>query len=54
MYIPALAAQTQSETAEPSARFSHYWCNCTLTETGPDDKAVGPDRCQPTRSCFRP
>jgi hypothetical protein len=30
----------------------HYWCNCTLTETGPDDRAVGSEVCRNTRTCF--
>jgi len=53
MFIPALA---QEDAAEPEAflnRSAHYWCNCTVTETGPDDKPVGPQRCQPTRQCFQ-
>lgn len=53
MYIPALAQAASSETTPDQAiRSSHCWCNCTLTETGPDDRPVGPDRCRQSRSCF--
>ncbi len=54
MYVPALAGEKVNEIGAPEslARSSHCWCNCTLTETGPDDQVVGPDRCNPSRSCF--
>lgn len=52
MYIPALARPLEGE-AEPLRGDSHHcWCNCTLTETGPDDRAVHPERCVSSRSCF--
>jgi hypothetical protein len=28
-----------------------YWCTCTQKPLGPDGAPVGPDRCQPGRSC---
>lgn len=53
MFIPALA---QESAANPDAAghsdTSPCWCNCTLTETGPDDRPVGHQVCQPTRPCF--
>lgn len=52
MFIPALAAKQPEPPEEPAASHSHCWCNCTLTETGPDDKPVGHQRCQPSRGCF--
>jgi len=55
MYIPALARETgaASETvAGAEASHGHYWCNCTMTETGPDDKHVGPQACRFSRGCF--
>ena len=48
--VPAEAAAGQTET-QP-ARSSHCWCNCTLTETGPDDRPVGFEICNPSRPCF--
>jgi hypothetical protein len=52
MFIPALAhPEPGGETAQASST-SHCWCNCTLTETGPDDQAVGPERCRSPRACF--
>ncbi len=54
MYVPALAGEKVNEIGAPEslAGSSHCWCNCTLTEAGPDDQVVGPDRCNPSRSCF--
>ncbi|HEV2394121.1 MAG TPA: hypothetical protein VG146_17345 [Verrucomicrobiae bacterium] len=52
MFIPALAAQDQAEGVQQTGRSSHCWCNCTLTETGPDDRPVGEERCSASRACF--
>ncbi len=51
MFIPALAKAAE-DTEDPTGHSHHCWCNCTLTETGPDDGPVSPDRCQSSRSCF--
>jgi len=53
MFIPALAAEA-SATSNPQVDPGpcHYWCNCTLTEVGPDDQAAHPQVCLPQRSCF--
>ena len=34
--------------------FSNYWCNCTMTVVGPDDRFVSPENCDTSRSCFEP
>ena len=52
MFIPALARELASKPDDALNRSAHYWCNCTVTETGPDDRPVGPQRCQPSRQCF--
>ena len=55
MYIPALAQATDAKdntVAGAEASHGHYWCNCTMTETGPDDKHVGPQACRFSRGCF--
>jgi hypothetical protein len=52
MYIPALADQAFNENSEEGGHSNHCWCNCTLTETGPDDRPVGPQICNSPRSCF--
>jgi len=52
MFIPALAQELAANPEEQSTRSAHYWCNCTVTETGPDDCPVGPQRCQPSRQCY--
>ena len=51
MFIPALANAAE-DAEDPTGHSHHCWCNCTLTETGPDDGPVSPDRCQSSRSCF--
>lgn len=51
MFVTALA-DAQAQSGEPVGRASHCWCNCTLTETGPDDRPVGPQVCDPARPCF--
>jgi hypothetical protein len=50
MYIPAVA--DPGGEANETGHSSHCWCNCTLTETGPDDKWVGVDACKESRACF--
>jgi hypothetical protein len=52
MFIPALAHEAFSNDSEEMGHSSHCWCNCTMAETGPDDGAVGVERCVNTRSCF--
>jgi len=53
MFIPALAEETFSPQNEETGHSCHCWCNCTLTETGPDDRPVGIRVCTPSRSCFQ-
>jgi hypothetical protein len=52
MYIPALAGETFPPAGAEHGNSCHCWCNCTLTETGPDDRPVGFQVCTPERSCF--
>ena len=52
MYIPALAEAKPAEPEDDFGHPRHYWCNCTMTETGPDDKHVGPGACTAQRRCF--
>jgi hypothetical protein len=52
MFIPALAQELASDPDQLLNHSAHYWCNCTVTETGPDDQPVGPKRCQFSRTCF--
>jgi hypothetical protein len=52
MFVPALAQNATAEPDEEFDRSSHCWCNCTLTETGPDDRPVGFEICNPSRPCF--
>lgn len=52
MFIPALAHELAANPDEPFPRSAHFWCNCTVTETGPDDHPVAPHRCRPSRQCF--
>ena len=52
MFIPALAHEVFAEPGNEAGHSSHCWCNCTLTETGPDDRAVGMQVCDKSRTCF--
>jgi hypothetical protein len=52
MYIPELADEAFSEPAPEQAHPTHCWCNSTMSETGPDDRGVGAQGCNQTRSCF--
>jgi hypothetical protein len=51
MFIPALQDEALQEMQEGNCD-AHYWCNCTMSEVGPDDKAVNPQVCNTKRSCF--
>ena len=51
MYIPALADEAFTHDLE-GGHSNHCWCNCTQTETGPDDRQVSPQLCKAGRSCF--
>ena len=50
LYIPGGSLQNLIET-NPN---SQYWCNCTMSITGPDDHFVSPEGCAASRSCFDP
>jgi hypothetical protein len=56
MYIPALARPSATATGEaPESELEHSspcWCNCTMTETGPDDRPVGRLACRTGRRCY--
>jgi hypothetical protein len=52
MFIPALAHEAFGSDDSETGHSGHCWCNCTLTETGPDDRPVGPDHCTPVRTCY--
>ncbi len=52
MFVPALAQPGDDQPPTQPPPSAHFWCNCTLTETGPDDKPVGSERCHSLRSCF--
>lgn len=52
MYIPAQANEVFSAQGEELARIGHCWCNRTMSEVGPDDRPVGGQACNRSRSCF--
>jgi len=52
MFIPGESDEVFAPAAEEPQSTSHCWCNCTLTETGPDDRPVGLRTCSDARSCF--
>jgi hypothetical protein len=51
MYVSALAAEA-FVPGDDARGPSPCWCNCTLTEVGPDDGPVGPQVCDPSRPCY--
>jgi hypothetical protein len=54
MYIsaPTQGAPPPSAEGSVSGSSAHFWCNCTLTVTGPDERPVGQEACQAGRGCF--
>ena len=52
MFIPALEHEAFVEDPNESGHASHCWCNCTMSEAGPDDRPVGTAVCQKERPCF--
>jgi hypothetical protein len=52
LFIPALAAESFNPDRDETGSSGHCWCNCTLTETGPDDRLVSAQACTPERSCY--
>jgi len=52
MFIPALEDEALVPNETESGHASHFWCNCTMTETGPDDRPVGNGVCKKERRCF--
>jgi len=52
MFIPEEADEVFAVAGNAFLHCSHCWCNRTLTETGPDDRQVQLQVCNPSRSCF--
>jgi hypothetical protein len=52
MYIPAQADEVFSAAGEELNNIGHCWCIRTMAEVGPDDRQVGAQVCNRTRSCF--
>jgi hypothetical protein len=51
MFIPEHEAEALAESAEPDAG-AFYWCNRTLSKTGPDDQPAHVCTCLRDRKCF--
>ena len=52
MFIPALEHEAFVPDDTENGHASHFWCNCTMSETGPDDRPVGITICRKDRKCF--
>jgi hypothetical protein len=52
MFIPAQADEVFAVAGDGFEHCGHCWCNRTLTETGPDDRQVNLQICNPSRACF--
>lgn len=51
MYVTVPADGAPEEPRDTSGSARHYWCNRTLTETGPDDRPVHAELCCDSRAC---
>jgi len=51
MFIPEHEAEALAEQTGLEAG-AFYWCNRTLSETGPGDQPVHIRTCRPGRNCF--
>ena len=52
MFVSEHEGEALTEPTEPEAG-PFYWCNCTLSEIGSDDKHAHLRTCIPGRSCFK-
>jgi len=52
MFIPVHEDEALTEPTELEAD-AFYWCNCTLSEIGSDDKPAHLRACIPGRACFK-
>jgi hypothetical protein len=52
MFVPEHEAEALIEPTELGAD-AFYWCNCTLSEIGSDDKPAHLRACIPGRRCFK-
>ncbi|KAA3610921.1 MAG: hypothetical protein DWQ05_20750 [Calditrichaeota bacterium] len=48
--VPDFSNAGEDYSIDPSVQ--HYWCLCTMTTAGPDNKLAVPEDCQTNRSCF--
>ena len=54
MFVPGHEAEALTEVAEAGTEAdAFYWCNCTLSEIGADDKPAHLRACIPGRTCFK-
>jgi hypothetical protein len=51
MFVPEQEAEALAEQQEHGAE-AFFWCNLTLSETGPDDHPAHLRTCIPGRRCF--
>lgn len=52
MYVVENGPDYLNRNEDDSVSACHYWCNQTLTVTGPDDRLVHKGNCIPGRTCF--
>lgn len=53
LFIPELQPDAFKENPEAGPE-GHFWCSCTSTEVGPDDRQVNLRGCSnPGRRCYK-
>jgi hypothetical protein len=52
MYVVEQPEDILTRNDDETSSACHFWCNRTLTVTGPDDRPAGKAVCDPSRSCF--
>jgi hypothetical protein len=52
MFIGKTPEEAFADKKPEEATPTHFWCNRTQTAVGVDDRPVGKNICNSTRSCF--
>ena len=52
MYVLAQPEEALQHPEDETSSPCHFWCNQTLTVTGPDDRPVHKAACNASRRCF--
>ena len=53
MYTGATTEEAFAEKADEHVTPNHFWCNCTQTVVGVDERPVHKTACVPGRRCYK-